>query len=85
VGSVLGYMIGEHVYRTHHDPELPGAGKSVFEEKEPTHVRPTAKRGSPYVPLDSWVYPAIERLAALGYVRTAYLGMRPCVRRGTLA
>jgi membrane-associated phospholipid phosphatase len=80
VGSVLGYMIGEHVYRAHHDPELPGAGKSVFEEKEPAHVRTPAARGSPYVPLDSWVYPAIERLAALGYVRTAYLGIRPWTR-----
>ncbi len=36
--------------------------------------------GSPYVPLDSWVYPALERLAALGYIRTEFLGMRPWTR-----
>jgi hypothetical protein len=36
--------------------------------------------GSPYVPLDSWIYPALERLAALGYVKTATLGMRPWTR-----
>jgi hypothetical protein len=36
--------------------------------------------GSPYVPLDSWIYPALERLAALGFVRTAILGLRPWTR-----
>jgi len=36
--------------------------------------------GSPYVPVDWWVYPAMERLYALGYVDTAYLGLRPWTR-----
>jgi len=36
--------------------------------------------GSPYVPLDSWVYPAVFRLYSLGYVDTVYLGMRPWTR-----
>lgn len=36
--------------------------------------------GSPYVELDSWIYPAIERLAALGYIHTEFLGMRPWTR-----
>jgi hypothetical protein len=36
--------------------------------------------GSPYVPLDSWIYPALERLAALGYVRSNSLDMRPWTR-----
>ena len=35
---------------------------------------------SPYVPLDSWIYPALDRLAALGYVETAYVGIRPWTR-----
>ena len=30
--------------------------------------------------LDSWIYPTIERLAALGYIRTQFLGMRPWIR-----
>jgi hypothetical protein len=34
-----------------------------------------------YVPLDSWVYPELERLHALGYLDTAYLGVRPWTRR----
>jgi len=36
--------------------------------------------GSPYVELDSWIYPAIERLSALGYIHTEFLGMRPWTR-----
>jgi hypothetical protein len=36
--------------------------------------------GSPYVELDSWMYPAIERLAALGYIRSEFLGMKPWTR-----
>ena len=36
--------------------------------------------GSPYVPLDGWIYPAFDRLIALGYVRSAILGQRPWTR-----
>ncbi|MCI0349436.1 MAG: hypothetical protein L0Z53_08425, partial [Acidobacteriales bacterium] len=36
--------------------------------------------GSSYVPLDSWVYPVFERLAAQGYVNTAMLSMKPWTR-----
>lgn len=35
---------------------------------------------TPYVPVDSWVYPAILRLYSLGFVDTVYLGMRPWTR-----
>lgn len=41
---------------------------------EPSHL------GSPYIPVDSWVYPAVWRLYALGFVDTAFLGMRPYTR-----
>jgi len=37
-------------------------------------------RGSPYIPVDSWVYPAVLRLYALGYVDKVYMGMRPWTR-----
>jgi Capsule assembly protein Wzi len=36
--------------------------------------------GSPYVELDSWIYPAMERLAALGYIHDQFLAMRPWTR-----
>lgn len=35
---------------------------------------------SSYVPLDSWVYPALIRLAAMGFVRTSALASRPWTR-----
>ena len=34
-----------------------------------------------YVPVDSWVYPAIDRLHGLGFADTAFLGLRPWTRR----
>jgi len=36
--------------------------------------------GSPYIPVDSWVYPALLRLYSLGFVDSVYLGMRPWTR-----
>lgn len=36
--------------------------------------------GTPYIPVDSWVYPAMLRLYSLGYVDTVYLGLRPWTR-----
>src|SRR5881227_3101972 len=42
---------------------------------------PDAPRfGSPEVPIDSWVYPAFDRLAATGIIQTQFLGMRPWTR-----
>jgi hypothetical protein len=36
--------------------------------------------GSPYIPVDSWVYPAVWRLYSLGFVDSVYVGMRPWTR-----
>jgi hypothetical protein len=35
---------------------------------------------SSYVPMESWVYAAFDRLAAEGYVRSAFVGLRPWTR-----
>ena len=84
VGGALGYLIGRYVYRAHHDPELPGASandfEKDFEEQEPPRARTPAELGSPSVPLDSWVYAAFDRLAALGYAPSAYANLRPWTR-----
>jgi len=81
VGSVLGYLIAQNVYGRHHDAELGGAAfESPREVVDQDKMRTPAFMGSPYVPLDSWIYPALERLAALGYVKSATLGMRPWTR-----
>jgi hypothetical protein len=35
---------------------------------------------SPFIPVDSWIYPAVLRLYGLGYVDSAFLGLRPWTR-----
>lgn len=81
VGSALGYLIAQSVYTRHHDPELRGSSwESPREFVEGGKPHPPAHMGSPYVPLDSWIYPALQRLAALGYVQTAIVGLRPWTR-----
>lgn len=40
--------------------------------------------GSPYIPVDSWIYPAVYRLYSLGFIDTVYLGMRPWTRTSVL-
>jgi len=81
VGSALGWYFGRQVYRAHHDPELGGtAWGSLLPDEAGDKPRNPANMGSPYVPIDSWVYPLLERLAALGYIKTAYLGIRPWTR-----
>lgn len=40
----------------------------------------TSSLGSTYVPMDSWVYPALDRLHSMGYLDTAFMGMRPWTR-----
>lgn len=39
-----------------------------------------ANMASPYVPLDSWVYPALELLADKGYIQSAFFDLRPWTR-----
>jgi len=82
VGSALGWFMGRQIYRAHHDPELGGA---AWGSKEPAFDEEKAPRSpnymsSPYVPVDSWVYPALQRLEAAGYLQSAVLGQRPWTR-----
>ena len=81
IGSAIGFLVAQNIYRRRHDPEIGGgawqpAGEHFTEQK--SHL--PAFMGSPYVPLDSWIYPAMERLAALGFVRSDVIGMRPWTR-----
>lgn len=56
----------------------PGGASSL----QPVESLPTSyQKGSAYIPVDSWIYPAMLRLYALGYVDTAYLGLRPWTRQ----
>jgi hypothetical protein len=46
----------------------------------PAPVCEPSTLGSPYVPLDYWIYPAVFRLYGLGFVDHIFLGMRPWTR-----
>ncbi|MGA8528911.1 MAG: capsule assembly Wzi family protein [Acidobacteriaceae bacterium] len=48
--------------------------------KPPVPMIETSSEGSSYVPMDSWIYPALDRLYSLGYLDTAFLGLRPWTR-----
>jgi hypothetical protein len=81
VGSAIGWFVGQRVYRAHHDPELGGGSWETFLGLGDGESRRQPKNmGSPYVPLDSWVYAAFDRLAALGYLHSDFEGMRPWTR-----
>lgn len=43
-------------------------------------AEPSAPGGGASVPMDSWVYPALDRLVALGYVPSQVAGLRPWTR-----
>lgn len=46
----------------------------------PASVCQPAALGSPFIPVDSWIYPAIWRLYGMGYVDDIFLGLRPWTR-----
>ena len=78
VGGAIGWFVGRQVYNAHHAREYSDAAYGTFERDRgsgnPENI------GSPYVPLDSWIYPVIDRLAAMGYIQTGFAGMRPWTR-----
>jgi membrane-associated phospholipid phosphatase len=99
VGSAAGWLIGRHVYKAHHEREMDvldygtfdshprkgssaGGGDPQFHRGE-QGMLPYA-RGSTYVPLDSWIYPALRRLAALGLIPSQFAGMAPWTRADCL-
>ena len=57
-----------------------GAGQSERDSSGSATVCEPSTLGSPYIPVDSWVYPAVLRLYSMGYVDHVYLGMRPWTR-----
>jgi hypothetical protein len=40
----------------------------------------TSVQGSTYIPMDSWLYPALDRLHGMGYLNTAFMGLKPWTR-----
>src|SRR5712671_5998137 len=82
IGSGLGWYFGRQAYRAHHDTDLGGApwGNPIDDDVPAETSHSPSNMGSPYVPIDSWIYAAFDRLIALGYIADAYLGIRPWTR-----
>lgn len=82
IGSAIGWFVGQHVYRAHHDTSLDGGAWETHTESgeyDENH-RQRQSLGSTLVPLDSWVYAAFGKLAGLGFVTTSMSGMQPWSR-----
>ena len=75
VGSALGWLIGRYVSRPAHfqNPSQPKPAQPSAEAASP-------EAGATYVPMDSWIYPALDRLAALGLIPSQISGLRPWTR-----
>jgi hypothetical protein len=69
-----GYLRAQQPDATGNPPQ---AGNSA---SLPASACEPALLGSPYIPVDSWVYPAVLRLYSLGYVDSVFLGLRPWTR-----
>jgi hypothetical protein len=81
VASIMGNLIAQQVYSRHHDPELGGDDwRSIGDWLREGRLAPE-NRGSSYVPIDSWIYPALDRLAGFGLVDSGFAGARPWTRR----
>jgi len=82
IGGVLGWYVGRQVYRarsSYADIDVHKWGKFVRDENSEKDDT-ASQMGSSYVPLDSWVYDALDRLAAMGYVKSSSGAMRPWTR-----
>src|SRR5438309_3001642 len=81
VGSVIGNLVAQNIYSRHHDPDLGGGEwRSISQLFRGDGNSSPANQGSPYVPLDSWVYPVFDRLIAFGYIKSGIVGQRPWTR-----
>lgn len=62
-------------------PEAGGsAAQAANDSGRPIPVCEPSTLDSPYIPVDSWVYPAVMRLYGLGYMDHVFLGLRPWTR-----
>jgi membrane-associated phospholipid phosphatase len=80
VGSALGYLIGKNVYKRHAVDEELLKQYGTFKRNIEPEDHGVRNRASVDVPMDSWVYPAFDRLIALGYVKSGIVGLRPWTR-----
>ncbi len=69
---------------------LAAAGGQALPTGDPQNDSPQSQQkefdrsGSPNVPMDSWIYPALDRLAAFGLIPSQSISIRPWTRRECL-
>ncbi len=81
IGGLIGNLVAQDIYTRHHDLQLAGATWRSMRDTFAFERHPSPENaGTVFVPIDSWVYPAFDRLIALGFVDTAFLGQRPWTR-----
>jgi hypothetical protein len=62
------------------EPPREAAAAALPNDNHPAPVCAPSALGSPYIPVDSWVYPAVLRLYGLGFIDHVFLGLRPWTR-----
>ncbi len=81
VGSALGWYMGRQIYRARGSgADISAANWGTFEKAPDDSQRDPIYMGTTYEPLDSWVYPTLDRLKGMGYLPTATLAIRPLPR-----
>jgi hypothetical protein len=81
VGTVIGNLVAQNIYSRHHDFNLGGAEwASIGQVFRSNGDHSPANQGSPYVPLDGWIYPALDRLIGMGMIDSGFSGVRPWTR-----
>jgi hypothetical protein len=63
---------------------LPAQVDHPMTVSEPDKYCDLTEMGSPYIPVDSWIYPAVLRLYSLGFLDHVYLGLRPWTQASLL-
>jgi Capsule assembly protein Wzi/PAP2 superfamily len=82
LGDAIGWYVGKQAYRAHHDPELGGTEwQSYGEFQNGSSNGHSTSLGTTFVPLSSWIYPALKRLVALGYIQSQFVDMEPWSRQ----
>lgn len=64
-------------------PQAPSqqAARPQAADRSKTPSMDTDRNGSTFVPMDSWIYPALERLADMGAIPTQSVSIRPWTRQ----
>ena len=83
-GALAGALLAANVLMAEPPAEPSGTAQARGSAGTPAAVCEPASLGSPYIPVDSWVYPAVMRLYSLGFAGDIYLGIRPWTRASLL-